>query len=171
MRGKGMKIGFLIIDMQNIFLHDQMEKLNVGEACEYINYVSGLLRSKDHVVIHIQDMEGSTEDADLQARDVIPEITVDPQDIRVVKEYSNAFWKTDLEQVLHQHGVEFLIIAGFAAEHCVTFTLNGAMERDFPAAILQRGIVSTKADAITTIYRDRPVISHPVIKFMTDRND
>ena len=163
-----MKIGFLIVDMQNIFLHDQMEKLHVGEACEYINYVAGLLRSKDHVVIHIQDMEGSTEDADRQARDVIPEITVDPQDLRVMKEYSNAFWKTDLEQVLRQRGVEFLVIAGFAAEQCVTFTLNGAMERDFRAVILQRGIVSTKADAITSIYRDRPVISHQAIKFMTD---
>jgi nicotinamidase-related amidase len=161
-----MKIGFLIVDMQNIFLHDQMEKLDVRAACEYINHVSGLMRGKDHTVIHIQDMEGSNEDTDPEARDIIPDITVGPKDIRITKQYSNAFWKTDLEQVLHNHGVGFVVIAGFAAEYCVTFTTNGAIERGFQAAILQRGIISTKTDAINSIYRDRHVISYPVIEFM-----
>jgi nicotinamidase-related amidase len=161
-----MKIGFLIVDMQNIFLHDQMEKLNVGVACEYINHVSGLLRGKDHTVIHIQDMEGSNEDTDPEARDIIPDITVGPKDIRITKQYSNAFWKTDLEQVLHNHGVGFVVVAGFAAEYCVTFTTNGATERGFQAVILQKGIVSTKMDAINSIYRDRQVVSYQVIEFM-----
>jgi nicotinamidase-related amidase len=161
-----MKIGFFIIDMKNIFLHDDMEKLNVSTACEYINHVSGLLRGKDHTVIHIQDMEGSNEDTDSEARDIIPEITVGPKDIRVTKEYSNAFWKTDLEQVLHNHGVGFVVVAGFAAEQCVTFTINGAIERGFQAVILQKGIISTKIDAINSIYRDRNVVSYPVIEFM-----
>lgn len=58
------------------------------------------------------------------------------------------------------------MIAGFAAEYCVTFTANGAVERGFHAAILQRGIISTKTDAIHFIYRDRHVISYPVIEFM-----
>lgn len=154
--------------MQNLFLSDQMEKLNVSEACEYINHVSGLIRAKDHLVVHIQDMEGANEDIDPEARNIIPEITVGPKDIRVMKEFSNAFWKTDLEQLLHDHGVEFVIVAGFAAEHCVTFTVNGAVERGFGAAILQKGILSIKADAITSIYRDRHVISYPVVEFMMD---
>jgi hypothetical protein len=42
-----------------------MEKLNVSATCGYINHVSGLLRGKDHTVIHIQ------------------EITVGPKDIRI----------------------------------------------------------------------------------------
>jgi hypothetical protein len=69
--------------MQNIFLHDDMEKLNVSATCGYINHVSGLLRGKDHTVIHIQDMEGSNEDSEPEAREIIPEITVDPKDIRI----------------------------------------------------------------------------------------
>jgi nicotinamidase-related amidase len=161
-----MKIGFLIVDMQNIFLHDHMVKLDVGATCEYINHVSGLMRGKDHTVIHIQDMEESNEDTDPEAREIIKEITVGPKDIRITKEYSNAFWKTDLEQDLRNHGVGFVVVAGFAAEYCVTFTTNGAVERGFQAAILQRGIVSTKPDAINSIYRDRHVISYPVIEFM-----
>nr|WP_279306927.1 isochorismatase family protein [Paenibacillus pseudetheri] len=163
-----MKIGFLIVDMQNLFLHDHMEKLNVSEACEYINYVSGLLRAKDQIVVHIQDMEGANADTDPEARNSIPEITVAPTDIQMAKEFSNAFWKTDLEQLLREHGVEFIIVAGFAAEHCVTFTINGAQERGFQAALLQKAILSTRPDAITSIYRDRHMISYPVIEFLME---
>lgn len=154
--------------MQNIFLHDHMEKLNVSKACEYINHVSGLIRGKDHLVVHIQDMEGSNEDTEPDARNIIPEITVGPKDFRMMKEFSNAFWKTDLEQLLRDHGVEFVIVAGFAAEHCITFTVNGAVERGFGVAILQKGILSTKSDAIHSIYHDRHMISYPVVEFLMD---
>ncbi|WP_139490024.1 cysteine hydrolase family protein [Brevibacillus dissolubilis] len=160
-----MKIGLLVIDMQQIFLDGQKEALHVAEACEYINYVADLLRSKDHLVIHIQDTEGADEtNADLLA--FIPEIKVAPQDICMTKEYSNAFWKTELEQILTSNGVGLVMIAGFAAEHCVLFTYNGAIERGFTTVILQNGILSTKSDAITQTYRDRNLISHPVIKYL-----
>lgn len=154
--------------MQNLFLQGEMEKLPVNNACEYINHVSGLLRSKDHMVVHIQDMEGANEDTDPEARIIISEITVEPQDFRVKKEFSNAFWKTDLETLLRDQEVGLVIVAGFAAEHCVTFTFNGAIERGFRAAILQNGTLSTQAEAITSLYRDRHMISYPVIEFLMD---
>jgi nicotinamidase-related amidase len=161
-----MKIALLIVDMQHIFLRDPNEPLHVGRACEYINYVANLLRAKDQVIVHIQDMEGSEEDTNPDVRDVIPDIQVEKNDLRVTKQYSNAFWQTELEDVLRNHGVGLVVVAGFAAEHCVTFTFNGARERGFKAAILQNGIVSPNPEAITTVYRDRPLVSYPVIDFM-----
>ncbi|WP_342746202.1 cysteine hydrolase family protein [Paenibacillus donghaensis] len=155
-----------MVDMQNLFLQERMEKLQVPEACEYINHVAELLRAQDQVVIHIHDMEGSTEDTNPEARHTIPQITVGPQDLQVAKEYSNAFWKTDLEEQLRAQGVDFVIVAGFAAEHCVTFTANGAVERGFPVAILQKGILSTKPEAIISLYQDRHMISYPVVEYM-----
>lgn len=163
-----MKIGFLIVDMQNIFLQDRMEKLNVNEACEYINHVSELLRSKDHMVIHVLDMEGANEDTDPEARNSISEVHVGPNDIRLQKQFPNAFWNTELEQLLRDHGVGFVIVAGFAVEQCVTFTMNGAEERGFQAAMLQKGLISKKTEAINAIYHDRHIISYPVIEFMMD---
>jgi len=160
-----MKIGFLIIDMQNIFLQDRNEVLNVEKACEYINYVADLIRSKNHLVVHIQDMEQSNE-VSSYLLSIIPEIKVEKEDIRITKEDSNAFWNTELEQILKENGVDLVIIAGFAAEHCVLFTYNGAMERGFKPVILQNGILSTKSDVITQTYRDRNIISHPVIPFL-----
>lgn len=159
-----MKIGFLIIDMQTIHLQD-LEKKIIDRACEYINYVSDLLRSKDHVVIHIQDIEGINE-SNRDLFNTVPEIKIKDKDLIMTKENSNSFWKTELEQILLNQSIEFIIIAGFAAEHCVLFTYNGAIERGFKPVILQNGILSTHSDVITSTYRDRNLISHPVIKYL-----
>jgi nicotinamidase-related amidase len=163
-----MKIGLLIVDMQNIFMNDFIDKHQLESACEYINHVSGLLRAAEQTVIHIQDMEGANDDNDPEARKIIPQVSIGPKDIVLEKEFSNAFWKTDLEQILRDEGVELVVVSGFAAEQCVTFTVNGAMERGFRAVILHKGILSTKQDAISSIYRDRQVVSYSVIEFMTN---
>ncbi|MGZ9586593.1 cysteine hydrolase family protein [Paenibacillus marinisediminis] len=159
-----MKIGFLIIDMQTVHLQG-LEKKIIDRACEYINHVSDMLRSKDHIVIHIQDTEGMTE-SDRDSFNTIPEIQIKDKDLILTKENSNAFWKTELEQILLNQGVEFIIISGFAAEHCVLFTHNGAIERGFTSVILQNGILSTHSDVITSTYRDRNLISYPVFKYL-----
>ncbi|MCR2804123.1 cysteine hydrolase family protein [Paenibacillus soyae] len=160
-----MKIGFLIIDMQSVHLQD-VEKKNIKRACEYINYVADMLRSKDQVVLHVQDIEGMT-DSNKDEFNILPEIQIDEKDVFLTKESSNSFWKTDLEQLLNDQGVDFLVIAGNAAEHCVLFTYNGALERGFNTVILQNGILSRHPEAVVSTYRDRNIISHPAIKYMT----
>lgn len=160
-----MKIGLLVIDMQKLFLEKQMEAINVGRACEYINYVADLLRSKDHFVIHVKDMEGADE-SNQETYDIIPEINREECDIVVTKEHANGFWQTDLEMVLLENNISLVIVAGFAAEECVLFTYNGAMERGFKAVLLQNGILSKKQDVIDIMIRDRNVISYPFIEFL-----
>lgn len=96
----------------------------------------------------------------------IPEIVVEPNDIQMTKEYSNAFWKTELEMMLREKEIGLVVVAGFAAEHCVLFTYNGAIERGFKTVILQKGILSTQDDAIHNTYSDRHMISYPVIEFL-----
>lgn len=160
-----MKIALLIVDMQPVHVQGQVDERKINRACEYINYVAGQLRSKNQVVIHVQDVEGMTEDnRELYA--VIPEVPVYDSDLRVAKESGNAFWNTELEQVLARHGVRLVIIAGFAAEQCVLFTYNGAEERGFRPVILQNGVLSTHSDAVDATYRDRNVISYPVVEFL-----
>jgi nicotinamidase-related amidase len=157
-----MKIGLLIIDVQEVHLRKVEQKV-IDQACEFINYVSELLRSKDHTVIHIQDIEGM-QPSDEEKFKIIPGIEIKETDLRVTKEYSNAFWKTDLEKIVLEQGIDLLILSGYAAEHCVLFTYNGAMERGFKAVLLQDGILSSKSDVIPATYRDRKLISYPVIE-------
>ncbi|MFD1953136.1 cysteine hydrolase family protein [Paenibacillus thailandensis] len=161
-----MKIGLLIVDMQNQFVYDgQIPFSAVTRASEYINLIADSLRASNHVVVHIRDVEEWTEETS-DKFDVIPEIKVEETDLHVTKMYSNAFWYTDLEEQLKNHGVGFVIVAGFAAEYCVLFTYNGARERGFRAVILQDGILSTKSDVIPATYRDRQMISYSAVEYM-----
>nr|WP_154982928.1 isochorismatase family cysteine hydrolase [Paenibacillus xylanexedens] len=160
-----MKTGLLIVDMQESIVRQKMDQKAIDHACEYINHVANVLRSNDHVVVHIQDVEGM-EGAEPEQYEVIPEIDVDGEDITITKESSNAFWQTNLEQTLKDLGVELLIVSGFAAEECVLFTYNGAMERGFRPVMLQNGILSTHPEVISSTYRDRNVISYPVVDYL-----
>lgn len=164
-----MRMCLLIIDMQSVHLQeDPIEKKIIDKACMYINYVSDLLRSKDHLVLHIQDIEG-IQKTTKEMYEIIPEIQIENTDLKLTKVHSNAFWKTELEQILRNQNVELVIISGFAAEHCVLFTYNGANERGFKPVILQNGILSTKSDVITSTYRDRNLISYPVIQYLINK--
>lgn len=162
-----MKVGFLIIDMQTIHLENLDYKI-INRACEYINYVSNVLRRNGHVVVHVQDIEGIDESNKDLFR-TIPEIQVDVNDLILTKEHSSAFWKTDLERMLSDQNVELIIISGFAAEQCVLFTYNGAVERGFKPVMLQNGILSNSPDVIATTYRDRHVISYPVVEYLIQK--
>jgi nicotinamidase-related amidase len=160
-----MKIGFLIVDMQESIVRDKLDQKAIDRACEYINHVAGVLRSSGDVVVHVQDVEG-LEESNSEAYRIISEVDVNEKDLKVTKESSNAFWQTDLEQILKSNGVELLIISGFAAEECVLFTYNGAMERGFRPVMLQNGILSTYPEAVISTYRDRNVISYPVVNYL-----
>lgn len=162
-----MKIALLVIDMQRIFLEDHIKELKADRACEYINYVGKLLRSKDHLVVHVKDVESATDENE-HLLDFISEVYVDPSDKIVTKEYSNSFWKTNLEELLNEHNVGLVIVSGFAAEHCVLFTYNGANERGFKSVLLQNGIVGKRPESVELMYIDRNVISHPVISYLVN---
>ncbi|MFD1175747.1 cysteine hydrolase family protein [Paenibacillus puldeungensis] len=158
-----MKPALLIIDMQQGLLTSPHAQAKIPGACEVINYVADLFRKAGRPVVIVQDLEsGGSEDSPDFA--VIPEIRIDETDLRITKEWSNAFWKTNLEQILREQDTDFVIACGFAAEYCVTFSFNGARERGFKAAILQHGIIGEHPDAVAGVIRDRNIISYPVIE-------
>ncbi|MBM7566638.1 cysteine hydrolase family protein [Paenibacillus sacheonensis] len=159
-----MKMAFLVIDMQAVHVRD-IDPKTVNRACEYINHVSELTRSNGHAVIHIQDIEGMNE-ANKESYATIPEVQMGDNDLILTKEHSNSFWKTALEQTLSDQGVELVVLAGNAAEHCVLFTYNGAIERGFTPVLLQNGILSSQPEAIAAAYRDRNLVSYPVINYL-----
>jgi len=161
-----MNIGFLVVDMQKIFLDELREKINVQRAVEHINYVSEMLRSKGHCIVHIQDIEDENENNSHQI-DFIPEIVIAERDLRLKKIKSNSFMDTDLEKLLKDKEVELIIVSGFSAEHCVLFTYNGALERGFNSVILQNGILSANISAVSETQRDRNLISYPVVEYLT----
>lgn len=157
-----MNPALLIIDLQEGHIPGPRKRGEVEEVCMYINYVSSLFRDAGKPIVVIQDIEveGGIDSEDFA---VIPEIELTGGELIFHKEWSNAFWKTNLEDVLRQEGVDFVIVCGFAAEHCVTFTYNGAKERGFGAAYLQNGLLGEHPNAVQAVTEVRPLISYPVI--------
>jgi len=162
-----MKTALLIIDMQNGCYDYTEEKRLFEDAAEYINDVSAMYREKGLPVIVIQDVEvGEGEGS--KAFEVHESVKVEPTDILVKKEFSNSFWQTNLEEVLKEHNVELLVISGFAAEYCITFTLGGAQERGYEPVLLQHGIAGIEKSAVYDTQRIRPVISHRILGYLLD---
>lgn len=162
-----MKTALLIIDMQNGCYDYTEEKRLFEDAAEYINDVSAMYREKGLPVIIIQDLEvGEGEGS--EAFEVHSSVNVENSDIRVKKTYSNSFWETNLEEVLKEHGVELLVISGFAAEYCVTFTFGGAQERGYEPVLLQHGIAGIEKAAVYDTQRIRPVIAHRVLGYLLE---
>lgn len=158
------KTALLVVDMQKCFLKQYPDRTRLADVCEHINYAAGLLRKRGFTVVHIQDVES----ADSLTEDelgFIPEIEIEPDDVHVRKIFSNAFWKTDLDTRLRERGVGFVIVCGFAAEHCVLFTYNGAVERGYKTAILQNGIAGLREGGVLSVYLDRNLVSIPVLEF------
>jgi nicotinamidase-related amidase len=164
-RRKMMNIAMLIIDMQKGCLEMGQARETMLEAVDYINEVSGYFRKAGKPVVVIQDMTVD-QGPGSPGYEVIDDLVVDETDILVAKTHNNSFYETQLENILHDLGVEFLVVSGFAAEYCVLFSLNGAKERGFGAALLQHGIAGVSKDRVLDTLLIRPVVSYETVAYM-----
>ncbi len=160
-----MKTALLIIDMQNGCYEATEEKKMFLDAAEYINDISGVYRENGLPVIVVQDLEVGEGDGSKEF-EVHPSVDVKESDTIVHKMFSNSFWETQLDEILKNQGVEFVVISGFAAEYCITFTYGGATERGYQAALLQHGIAGMEKNEIRTVQRIRPVIAHNILGYL-----
>jgi nicotinamidase-related amidase len=140
-----MTYALLIIDMQRGFLRDKTCSPDLESVLEYINGAIELFNGANQPVFLIQD-EDAKEEAGPDSYELVDGLNRDiHHPVFLSKKYSNAFWHTSLEEQLRAHGAQFLVLAGFAAEGCVNYTYNGALERDFHAVLLKNGITSYKS--------------------------
>ncbi len=163
-----MSIALLIIDMQKAFIEIEKCSESINDALEYINETSRMFRAADKPVIIIQDEEAG-EGHDSHGFNLMDELDVEDTDFRISKLHSNSFWETDLDKLLKELKVEFLVISGFAAEYCVVFTYNGAVERRFNASILQHGIAGFNHDQVRETQYIRPIISIETIEYILNK--
>ncbi|WP_202708988.1 cysteine hydrolase family protein [Sporosalibacterium faouarense] len=164
-----MSIALLIIDMQKEFSEMEQCKIMISSALEYINEVGHLFRKAGNPIIIIQDEEVG-DGPGSEGYELMDDLEIMDSDIYLSKIYSNSFWKTDLEKILKNLDVEFVVVSGFAAEHCVLFTYNGALERGFGASILQHGIAGFDKRRVKDTQNIRDVISYQALEYMLTNN-
>ncbi len=160
-----MKCAFLIIDMQKgprEFCKCQRE---FDDAVAYINCTANLFREKGLPVIRVLDV-GVGGGPGAEKFEFVDSINTNDDDIVIHKEYNNAFFKTDLNDKLKELGVEFVVISGFAAEYCVLFSYNGAIEMGYGVSLLQNGIAGVDYEEVKKMQLLRPVVSIEALDYL-----
>ncbi len=59
----------------------------------------------------------------------------------------SAFFRTNLEEVIEENGIDEVEVCGVVTHICVLYTVEGFRNRDIPTDILERGIASFDKDA------------------------
>lgn len=157
------KTALLVIDMQKNCKEETPCKETFEKAIEYINEISNYFRKKGLPVVIIRDVEAGGPGTD--GFNCVEQLDVSENDFFVNKAFNNAFWQTDLDDMLKNEGVDCVVICGFAVEHCVLFTYNGAIERGYSAFLLQKGVAGYDDEEVKRIQLRRSVISYEAIEY------
>ena len=157
------KVALLIIDMQKNCKETTSCKAAFEKAVEYINEISSYFREKEYPVVIIQDIEAGGPET--EGFKCVEELVVSDHDFFVQKIYSNSFWKTELDSILKNEGVDCVVISGFAVEYCVLFTYNGAIERGYTTFLLRNGLAGFDEEEIRRIQLLRSVVSYEAVEY------
>jgi biuret amidohydrolase len=68
--------------------------------------------------------------------DIISELAPQAGEVVVDKPGKGAFWATDLDHILHNHGIRSLLVCGVTTEVCVNTTVREANDRGYECAVL-----------------------------------
>ncbi|MHB8128064.1 MAG: cysteine hydrolase family protein [Mobilitalea sp.] len=157
------KVAFLVIDMQKNCKENTSGKASFEKAVEYINEVSQIFRQKNLPVVIIKDVEAGGPGT--EGFECVDEIVVSEKDFSIHKSHCNSFWETELDDILKREEVDCVILSGFAAEHCVLFTYNGAIERGYHTFLLQKGIAGDDDNESKRMQLLRSVISYDALEY------
>ena len=134
----------LIIDMLNDFL-DQWDDDVVATLIDHTNILAQAFRDKDYPVIWVrQEFKADLSDAFLEMRDrnihiciegtrgaeLHEALDVDHEDKAIVKKRYSAFFKTDLDTILVQNGIDEVTICGINTHACIRMAAIDAYQRD-----------------------------------------
>ena len=158
-----MKAAFLVVDVQQAFFDNERYKTQLEYAAEYINYVSSLFRKHEQVVVHVQHgpAAGGKGNPGFKVGKMINQ---EEGDLYITKFYGNSFWQTDLDKMLKDLEVDFVLISGFAAFNCVLATYNGSIERDYNTALLQHGVAGFNLGDSKAVHHQWNIASYNVIE-------
>ena len=126
----------LIIDMQkSVFSTPRHDKEGVTQR---INNLASIIREDDGIVIYIQHNGTIQDDMNKGSKgwELIDELNMQHDDIKINKTACDSFFKTDLESVLKTNRVNNVIITGAVTEFCVDTTLRSCLSKEFDKVTL-----------------------------------
>lgn len=175
-------MALLVIDMLNDFL-DRWPMPDRRDLCDANNKVVNAFRAARLPVIWIrQEFEPDLSDALPEMRrknirvtirgtpgcHIVPELQTCPGETVIVKKRYSAFFKTPLDQIVTERGIDTLVLSGINTHACVRTTAIDAYQRDFKVVIPREAVGSYDREhgEISLRYMDdkiATVVSIPVL--------
>jgi nicotinamidase-related amidase len=160
-----MGLALLIIDVQKEYMREHLGTKVYEETLIYINATAKLFRQANLPVIKVKDIA----EGDGPEYDFVEELGQGQNDVEIQKTKGNAFWETNLDQMLKDNGITHVVISGTAAEHCVLATYNGAIERGYRPMMLQHGVFATHERGLMDLYWNRSLVSYTALTYMVKK--
>jgi nicotinamidase-related amidase len=139
---KGIIPALLVIDIQNEFL------IMAGErekelAFWIINAYIDAFHANGFPVIRIYHTDpASGPKPGTPAFEYPDSIHIQADDPKVVKNFANAFKKTDLDRILQEKGCNTLFLCGLSSVGCVIATYFGAKDLDYKTFLIKDALLS-----------------------------
>lgn len=137
-----MRPALLVIDIQNAYLPYISEE-DKGIGMYMINAAIQLFRENGFPVIrvyHTDPKEGPPPGT--EAFEFPETVKIKPEDPKIVKNYPNAFKKTELKKWLRDKGYDTVFLCGLSAVGCVLATYWDASNLDFNVFMIKDAIMS-----------------------------
>ena len=163
-----LKPALLVVDVQNAYL-PMMAKEGQDYAKMVINGAIGLFRERGLPVIRVYNTDPKWGPPEGTAEFEFPtDIQVKPEDPKVVKNYGNAFKKTELDALLKKMGVNTLFVTGLSATGCVLATYMGAEDLDYTVFLVRDSVMSPNAAHTAVMQEVMDAVPYGALKVMLE---
>jgi nicotinamidase-related amidase len=162
------KPALLVIDIQNAFL-PRMDEKDTKPAMEIINYYIGLFRANGFPIIrvyHTSPQHGPK--AGSEEFEFPKSVNIKPDDPRIIKNFPDAFKKTDLDKLLKEKGCNTVFLCGLSAVGCVLATYFGAMDLDYETFMIKNALISHDATLTRHVQEICQTIDYPALKLLLE---
>lgn len=139
-----MKKALLVIDLQNdYFPGGKFPLWNTEKTLENVIEAIEMANGKGIPIVHIQHIEDSREEIAPFFNEGTDGVKIHERVLKsssngkiVVKKFADAFYETNLEEVLSELGVEELLICGMMTQNCITHTAISKVAEKYKVKIL-----------------------------------
>jgi nicotinamidase-related amidase len=142
-------VGVIVIDMQKALLAAATRAYRVAAVADGINRLAAAARKAKAPVWFVQHANDDALAPNSDGWQLHPDLMLEDTDRVVGKRYGDAFHETLLLPQLERHGIDRLVMCGYASEFSVDTSARRAASLGYRATVL--------ADLHTT--RDRPHLS------------
>jgi nicotinamidase-related amidase len=168
---KKIKPALLVIDIQNRFL-GTISGRDKELAIFFINSLIDLFHKHELPVIRIyHHNEENGPKPGTEEFEYPDNVLKGPEDVQIIKTYSDSFNKTNLHEILWEKGCNTLFLCGLSAVGCVLATRIGAFNNDYKAFIVKDAIMSHNTDYTKNVEAMFNAVSLDIVKLIIEKND